>query len=141
MKGRTFNPLAAYGTVSPPEQGAVFYQDGGYFRADGSLAFEDHPATAPTIIDTEETVVEDGEIKTKVVKTVVENIEPGDPKDILSKWLKGEIVLQHGTVRKYLKEGFGKSVASKDAIVDYLVNEANLVPAELVNIKPAPVGK
>jgi hypothetical protein len=143
-KKRTFDPLAAYGTVSPPERGAVFYQDGGYFNAGGQLVFEDHPATTKTV-EVEETVVEvtDGQSTstTKTVTTEVPKIEEGDPKDILTRWLKGELVLNHGAVRGYMKKAYGVVVASKEAIIDYLVNTANLVPAEQVNVKPAAVGK
>lgn len=144
MAKRKFNPLAAYGTVSPPERGAVFYQDGGYFTAGGELVFEDHPATTKVVVN-EETIVEvkAGKSKTKTVKTetVVPDEEPGDPKEILANWLTGKVGLNHGTVRKLVKDGFGKVLATKDQIVDYLVNEANLVPAEQVNIKPVAVGK
>lgn len=142
---RTFNPEAQYGTVFPAERGAIWYQDGGYFRADGSLVWEDHPATPDEVVETEVTVVEVKAGKTKAkttkVKTAVPVVVPGDPKDILSKWLKGEVVLNHGAVRKYVKEGFGVVLATKDQIIDHLVNTANLVPAEAVNVKPAPVGK
>lgn len=79
--------------------------------------------------------------KTTKVKTAVPVIEPGDPKIILTNWLKGDVVLNHGAVRGYVKAGFGKVLATKDQIIEYLVNEANLVPAEAVNVKPAPVGK
>lgn len=142
---RTFNPEAAYGEIFPPYNGAIHYQDGGYFKADGSLAFEDHPATPPVVVETEETVVEvtkkGTRAKTTKVKTEVAVVEPGDPKDILKKWLTGEIVLNHGAVRSYVKKAFGVVLATKDQIIGYLVNDANLVPAEAVNVKPAPVGK
>lgn len=141
-KSRTFNPLAAYGTVTPPERGAVYYQDGGYFNSEGKLLFEDRPATAPKIIKTEVTVVDSdtGESKTEIVETKVEQTEEGDPKEILTGWLKGAVVLNHGAVRGLVKKAFGQVIATKDEIVDYLVNTANLVPAEQVNIKPAKVG-
>lgn len=142
---RTFNPEAAYGEVFPPERGAIRYQDGGYFRADGSLVWEDHPATPNEVVETEVTVVEvkgkGTKAKTVKVKTEVAVIEPGDPKIILTNWLKGDIVLNHGAVRSYVKKAFGVVLATKDQIIDYLVNTANLVPAEAVNVKPAPVGK
>lgn len=97
------------------------------------------------VVETEETVVEvtkkGTKAKTTKVKTEVPVVEPGDPKDILKKWLTGEIVLNHGAVRSYVKKAFGVVLATKDQIIDYLVNEANLVPAEAVNVKPAPVGK
>lgn len=146
---RTFNPEAAYGEVFPPERGAIRYQDGGYFRADGSLVWEDHPATPDEVTETEVTVVEvKGKgtkaktvAKTTKVKTAVPVIEPGDPKIILTNWLTGEIVLNHGAVRSYVKKAFGVVLATKDQIIGYLVNDANLVPAEAVNVKPAAVGK
>ena len=143
-KERTFNPLAAHGTVHPPERGAVFYQDGGYFNSAGKLVFEDHPATTKKVV-VEETVVDvkDGKSTSKTVKTETDVVveEPGDPKEILAKWLRGDLVLNHGAVRKFVKAGFAVSLAKQDDIISYLVNTASLVPAELVNIKPAPVGK
>lgn len=143
MKARKFNPLAAHGTVTPPERGAVFYQDGGYFNAAGELLFEDRPATSAKIVESEETVVdsETGETKTKIIKTEVPVVDEGEPKDILAAWLKGDVRLNHGAVRGLVKKGYGQVLATRDEIIDYLVNEANLVSAESVKVKPAAVGK
>jgi hypothetical protein len=136
---RKFNPLAAYGEVFPAEKGAVRYQDGGYFNASGDLVWEDHPPTMKTVV-TEETVVtvdQKGKTSAKTVrkKAEVQDLEEGDPKLILASWLKGEVELKHLAVVNYVKKGFGKVLRTKDEIVDYLVNEASLVPAELVRIK------
>jgi hypothetical protein len=133
---RRFNPLAAYGLITPPHKGAVHYQDGGYFAPDGALLWEDRPPTPPTTRIDEITTVDSatGEMKTELVETVVDALEPGDPKEILSLWLKGEVKLQFGTVRGQLKKGYGKVLATKDDIVGFLVNEVHLVPAELVRV-------
>lgn len=139
---RTFNPLAAYGEVFPPYRGAIRFQDGGYFNASGELVFEDHPGTPPEVVTSEVTVVDadTGETQTTVVVEEVAKVEKGDPKLILTNWLKGDVVLHHGTVRGLVKDGFGKLIATKDEIVSYLVNEAQLVPPEQVRIKAAKVG-
>lgn len=133
---RKFNPLAAYGTVSPPHQGAVYYQDGGYFNSAGELVFEDRPATPPKIEVNEVTTVDTttGETTTETIKTEVPAGEPGEPKEILAAWLRGEHVLPFQTARKLVKEGFGTVLANKHEIIDFLVNKANLVPAEQVKV-------
>ena len=134
---RKFNPLAAFGTVTPPERGATHYQDGGYFGPNGDLLFEDRPATPPAKVKSEVTVVDSAtsEIKTEVVETEVEVVEDGEPRQILAAWLKGEVKLNHGTVRGLVKKAFNQVLATKDEIVTYLVETANLVPAELVRLK------
>jgi len=133
---RVFNPLAAFGTVTPPERGAVFYQDGGYFNASHDLVFEDYPATPPEVVETEVTVVdaETGTIKTEIVQTEAPVVNDGDPKVILAGWLKGETKLPFLTVRGLVKSGFNQVLVTKDEIISYLVNEANLVPAEQVKV-------
>lgn len=137
MATRTFNKLAAFGVVHPPYQGATHYQDGGYFGPDGKLLFEDEAAVRkPPKTVVNETIVTDADGKeTKTIETtVVPDIEPGDPKVILTGWLKGEIVLKHPEVVKYVKAGFATVLLKKADIIDYLVNTANLVPAELVKV-------
>jgi hypothetical protein len=133
---RKFNPLAAHGTITPPERGAVYYQDGGYFNSSGDLVFEDRPATPPKKVVSEVTEIdgESGEVKTQKVETLVEQIEPGDPKVALKLWLEGKADVKFQTVRSLVKKGFGVALATKSEIIDYLVNTANLVPAELVKV-------
>ena len=41
---RRFNPVVEHAKVTPPYNGAVFYQRGGYFNADGDLLWEDDDA-------------------------------------------------------------------------------------------------
>jgi hypothetical protein len=131
---RKFNPLAAHGVITPPERGAVYYQDGGYFNSSGDLVFEDRPATPPKTVVSEVTEIdgESGEVKTKTVETLVEQVEPGDPKEALKLWLEGKAEIKFQTVRSLVKKGFGVALGTKSEIIDYLVNTANLVPAELV---------
>lgn len=134
---RTFNPLAAHGTVSPPHLGAVYFQDGGYFGPDGKLLFSDRAETPPKVVETE-TIVTDastGESKTTVVETLVPDVAPAEPKPVLVGWLKGEITLTHPATVKLVKEAFGVALTKKADIIEYLVNTANLVPAELVKVQ------
>jgi hypothetical protein len=133
---RKFNPLAERATVTPPHNGAVFYQDGGYFNSSGDLVFEDHPATPPVIRIDETTTIdsETGETTVTHTETEVSPLPPADPRTVLTSWLKGETELAHGTVRSLVKKGFGQVLGTRDEIVKYLVNEANLVPAELVKV-------
>lgn len=135
-KARRFDPLRAYGTVSPPERGAVFYQDGGYFNSGGALVFEDRPATPDRIVRNEVTTVdsETGEEETKVVETKVPVVAPGDPKDILKQWLKGGLKLNHMAARAHVKSAYARTLVTKEEIITFLVNEANLVPAEDVKV-------
>lgn len=134
-KDRKFNPLAAYGTITPPDRGAVFYQDGAAFNSSGELVYEDAPATAPVKVKSEvTTVTETGETVVDEVEDEVEVVEEGDPKVILAAWLKGEIKVPFMKVRSLVKSGYGVVVTHKDEIIDYLVNTANLVPAELVKV-------
>lgn len=137
MKTRKFNPLAAFGVVIPPHEGAVHYQDGGYFGPGGDLLFEDHPATPPKEVVVETTVVDSatGESTTTTTTEQVEVVEPGDPKTILTLWLKGEADVNFQTVRGLVKKGFGVALGTKDEVLTYLVGTANLVPAELVKVK------
>ena len=136
MKPRKFNPLLAYGIVTPPYNGAVHMQDGGYFAPDGTLLWEDHPATPPKKVKS--TVIEvDSETNTMTETEVEDEVDesaPGDARDILSKWLKGEIDINFQTVRGKVKEAYQVILASKAEVIDYLVNTALLVPAELVKV-------
>lgn len=133
---RKFNPLAAYGTITPPDRGAVYYQDGAAFNSSGEVVYEDQPATPPKKVVSEVTTVDavTHETVTETVVTEVEDIEPGDPKTILTAWLKGETRLHHAVARKLVKDAYAVILATKDEMVDYLVNTANLVPAELVKV-------
>lgn len=132
---RRFNPLAEHGTVSPPERGAVFYQDGGYFTSSGELVFEDHPASVEVLVSEETTVdAETGETKTEIVEEIVKTADQTDPRLALTAWLKGEIKLNHFAAINYAKDAFGVVLRKKDELIDYLVNTANLVPAELVKV-------
>lgn len=133
---RRFDRLQAYGTVSPPERGAVFYQDGGYFNSGGELVFEDRPATPDKVVTNEITTVDvsTGKTKTKVVKTKVPVVTPGEPKDILKAWLLGDVKLNHLSVRAHVKAGYSKTLVTQDEIITFLVNDANLVPAEAVKV-------
>lgn len=132
---RRFNPLAEHGTVSPPERGAVYYQDGGYFTSSGELVFEDHPASV-AVVTSEVTVVdhETGETKTEIVEEVVKTADQTDPRLALTAWLKGEVKLNHFAAVGYAKDAFGVVLRKKDELIDYLVNTANLVPAEQVKV-------
>ena len=38
---KKFNPLKDFSTVTPPYEGAVYYQDGNYFNGDGGFVFAD----------------------------------------------------------------------------------------------------
>lgn len=133
---RKFDRLQSYGTVSPPERGAVFYQDGGYFNSSGDLVFEDHPATPGEVVKYEVTTVDSstGAVTTEVVETVVEHVEPGDPKTILKDWLMGVAPLNHMKARSLVKAAYSRTITTKDEIISFLVNEANLVPAEAVKV-------
>lgn len=136
---RRFNPLAAFGQIMPPLNGAVYDQDGGYFNANGDLLWEDHPAT--TVIETsEETVVtvdEKGEAKeeTIVVTREVSAAPEGDPKQILTAWLKGEVELKHLEIVNHVKKAFGVVKRTKADVMAYLIDEVALVPAEQVKPK------
>lgn len=134
---RKFNPLAEHGTIHPPHQGAVYFQDGGYFGADGELLFADRPATPPKIVVDESITVDSEKPGEQVVVTTTREVDPlpaADPKVILTSWLKGEANLPHETVRTLVKHGFGEIIASRDDIIKFLVNTANLLPAELVRV-------
>lgn len=141
---RRFNPLKAYGSVTPPERGAVHYQDGGYFDASGNLVFEDHPGTPDVIVESEVIVSESGAkpIITKIVDVIPAESTEGDPKDILARWLKGEFFLPHLKLVAYFRKAYGEaSINKRDEIIAFLVGTAFLVPAELVNpmLMPAAV--
>jgi hypothetical protein len=132
---RRFNPLAEHGTVSPPDRGAVFWQDGGYFTASGELVFEDHPASVE-VVTSEQTTVDaaTGETTTTIVEETVKTADQTDPRLALAAWLKGEIKLNHFAAINYAKDAFGVVLRKKDELIDYLVNTANLVPAEQVKV-------
>lgn len=137
MNPRKFNPLAAFGVVHPPHNGATHYQDGGYFGPDGSLLFEDRPATPKKKVKSS-VIVTDAEAGTQEETEVEDEVEttvPGEPKVILAGWLKGEVQLTHPATVKLVKAGYDIVLAKKADIIDYLVNTANLVPAELVKVK------
>ena len=133
---RTFNPLAAYGLVTPPHEGATHYQDGGYFGPNGKLLFEDRPPTPPKAVVSESTTVDSatGETVTTTTVETVEEIVPGDPREILKGWLLGEVPLAFPTAVKQVKLAFNLVLTNKAEIIDYLVNTARLVPAELVKV-------
>ena len=136
MADRKLDLTKDYGTVSPPYQGAVFYQDGAYFRADHTLAWEDQPPTPPKIVTSEVIVAdsETGEITTDVVTSEETQLADGDPKIVLTSWLKGDVQLHFQTVRGLVKKGYGETPQTKTDLVNFLVT-AGLVPAEQVRIK------
>ena len=133
-KTRRFNPAAAYGTIHPPYKGAVHEQDGGYFGPAGNLLWETHPATSSKKIVTEVMVSDGGVVQTETVETEIEDIEPGIPKDILKGWLTGQFELDDTKVRDLVKEGYNQVLVDRDEIIGFLVNTANLVPAEQVKV-------
>ena len=134
MSKRKFNPLASHGKVTPPHNGAVFYQNGGYFNAKHELVFEDGPAPEQETIEKRvHTTSEDGSITTETTKVVKEG-DDTDPRLALTAWLKGEVEIHHSTARSYVKDLYGEVIPKKDDLIAYLVNEAELVPAELVKV-------
>lgn len=135
---RRWDPTKAYGTITPPLNGAVYDQDGAQFNADGALVHEDRPPTPPAKRTSEVTEIDaDG----KSVTTLVEDEEPptleeGDPKDILKNWITGGIQLPFMTVRNLVKKAYSTLPGSgkKEEIVAFLVNDAALVSAESVKV-------
>lgn len=135
-KVRKFNRLLEHGTIHPPHNGAVFFQDGGYFNAAGELLFEDRPATPPKIVVDEQHVVDSatGEHSVTTTEREVDALPEADPRIILTSWLKGEVELPHDKVRSLVNKGFGESLATREEIIKYLVNTVSLVPAEIVRV-------
>jgi hypothetical protein len=134
---RKFNPLAEHGTVTPPHNGAVYYQDGAYFNSSGDMVWEDQPPTPKKkkLVETTVVDVENGVNETTVTEEEEDAVPAADPKTQLTAWLRGEVEIKFPTVRALVKNGFGEVVATKADIIDFLVNKANLVPAELVKVK------
>ena len=136
--GRRFNPLAAFAEIFPAYKGATRFQDGGYFSPGGDLLWEDHPASTVEVVTEETTVTvgENGETEqTTVTHTEkVSSAPAGEPRQILTAWLKGEVELKHLQVVNYVKEAFGVVKRTKVEVMAYLVDEVALVPAEQVKV-------
>lgn len=130
-----------FGSIRPPHNGAVFFQDGCYFDASGAFLFadegvdpnqDDTPETETQIVTT---VDEDGtrteeEIEVEVPEEEIEE----DPKLVLSEWLCGTREVHHMTTGSLIKKAYGVIKRSQDEKIDFLVNEVQLVPAEDVRI-------
>lgn len=133
---RKFNPLAEYGHVTPPHNGAVYYQDGAYFNPGGECVFEDRPATPLKKVKHVQTVIdgETHELSETETEEEVDSLPPADPKIQLTAWLKGEAPdLKFPTVRGLVKKAFGEVPETKEDIINFLVKQ-NLVPTELVKV-------
>lgn len=119
---RAFDKSRPYSTFHPSHRGAVYWQDGGNFSADGKLLWEDNPAAAPAAVEKPEPAKKgdtdgDGELSALEARA------------LLVKWLLGETDDAWFTVRSWGRAAFGQTLNTKDALITHCVDQG-LVNAE-----------
>lgn len=130
-----------FGKVTPPFDGAAYSQDGRYFNGAGEFVFADpgvseipepaKPELQATIVTT---VDADG---TRTEEEVLVEVAPkpvSKGKQELIDWLTAKVELTEAEVTGTIRKEYSKVVKGEDAQIDFLVNTAQLVPAENVRI-------
>lgn len=123
---RTLDKSASFSTFHPPYNGAVFWQNGANFSADGVLLWED--ASAPVVEPKTEPVVDPVE---PVTADVEGNAPSGDERALLVAWLlgKSEEKVNFFTAKAWGKAVFDETFKTKDELIGHCI-EKGLVNAE-----------